>query len=63
MDMQKAEEVRGLRFNGRRIYLEQKGNSTAEVNKDYPFVKRDCVAFAQYIRDKVNGSRGLIWMP
>lgn len=62
MKLQEAEEVLGMLYRGRRVYLEQ---FDYEKNKDN--VKRDCFHFSLQLRDLVQKSRanrpGLIIRP
>lgn len=65
MEMQKAEIVPGLRFRGRKVYLEQKGKNKPEVDADFNPVKRDCLYFAMVIKKlaEKNKPDNLIWTP
>jgi len=56
MNMQQAEEILGLRFRGRRVYLEQRGMNKEQVDSDEDTVKRDCHEFA-VIMKKMTASR------
>ena len=61
MESQLAEIVPGMRFRGRKVYLEQKGLNKDEVDADEPKIKKDCVDFAFAIKraiEKVQGSQG-----
>ena len=58
MNMQEAEEVPGLRFRHRKVFLETKGFSKVEVNKDTRQCKQDCIAFARQFADALNKAYG-----
>lgn len=50
MQMQQAEEILGMRFRGRKVYLEQKGQNKEQVDADLKRVRRDCLHFALIIK-------------
>jgi len=58
MQTQQAEEVPGLRFRHRKVYLEQKGMTKAEVDADARNVKRDCIDFAKELAAALNKAYG-----
>ena len=69
MLQQKAEEVPGVVFHGRKVYLEQRGANGTEIAADLPAVRRDCVEFSITMKKLVelhkntSGSTGLITNP
>jgi hypothetical protein len=64
--LQKAEEVPGLRFRGRRVYLEQRSTSPQQAVAEHKEVKRDCLHFAialHKLQDSYARGQGLIVIP
>lgn len=65
MEMQKAEQVPGMIYRGRKVYLEQRGQNNEQVEADLKNVRRDCLHFALQVRElqKRNAVPNLIIRP
>ena len=66
MELFKAEEVPGMRFRGRRVFLEQYSDTKEQQSADLPKVKRECVEFALGIKamqEKQGSNNGTIIVP